>query len=150
MAHTFSQILLHVVFSTSGRRNLIAEAFRPRLYEYMGGVARNEFGAPYRIGGTANHVHALIGLRTNVSVADAVAKLKSHSSGWLHKTFPTAADFAWQGGYAAFSVSTSKRPEVIEYIDNQMVHHNGRTFEEEFRALLDAHGIEYDAAHFLD
>jgi len=150
MAHTFSQILLHVVFGTSGRRNLIAEAFRERMYEYMGGVAKNEFGAAYRIGGTANHVHALIGLRTNVSVADAVAKLKSHSSGWLHKTFPTAADFAWQGGYAAFSVSTSKRPEVIEYIDNQMVHHNGRTFEEEFRALLDAHGIEYDAAHFLD
>lgn len=150
MAHTFSQILLHLVFSTSGRRNLIVEDLRPRLYEYMAGVARGEFGSSYRLGGTANHVHALIGLRPSVAVAEAVGKFKSLATGWIHRTIPAADTFAWQGGYAAFSVSPSRSAEVIAYIDNQAAHHHGRTFEEEYRALLDAHGIDYDAAHFLD
>ena len=104
---------MHVVFGTKERRPLILDAFRTRLYEYMAGIAREEFGHAVRIGGTDDHMHALMKLRTDVSVAEAVRKWKSLSSGWLHKTVPEARAFAWQSGYGAFSVSHSNAQKVI-------------------------------------
>ena len=144
MGHTFSEILMHVVFSTYRRRNLLAEGFQERLHQYMTGLAREEFGQVIRIGGTDNHLHGLLRLRPNVSISTAMRKWKSLSSGWLHKTFPTAAEFAWQEGYGAFSVSPSKSDEVVAYIESQARHHQVRTFEEEYLALLKAHGIAHD------
>ena len=144
MGHTYSSLLVHVVFSTKDRRPVIHDSFRQRLYEYMGGIARGEFGRALVVGGTENHVHALLSFGTTVSVAEAMRKWKSLSSGWVHETFPAEADFAWQEGYGAFSVSRSGADKVIRYIEVQAEHHKRLTFEEEFVALLEQHGIEYD------
>jgi len=77
--HTFSRVLVHVVFGTAERRARIRASFRDRLYRYMAGVARKEFGRIIEIGGTGDHVHALVSLRTDVSLADAMRKLKALS-----------------------------------------------------------------------
>jgi len=146
MGHTYSNLLVHAVFSVKERQPLIRDAFRQRLYEYMGGIARNEFGRALSVGGTDNHLHALLSLNTTASVADALRKWKSLSSGWVHETFPGNAGFAWQEGYGAFSVSKSNAGKVIAYIEAQAEHHKRLTFEEEFVALLDRHGIAYDRA----
>ena len=58
--------------------------------------------------------------------------------------------FAWQDGYGAFSVSKSNLPEVAAYIQNQREHHRTRTFQEEYVALLEKHGIQYDARYLWD
>jgi len=147
MGHTYANVLLHVVFSTKDRVPAIHDAFRVRLYEYMAGVARNEFGRALSIGGTADHVHGLLSVGTDMAIGDIMSKWKSLSSGWLHKTIPEARDFAWQTGYGAFSVSQSNAGAVSQYIEEQAEHHKKRTFEEEFAALLKRHGIDYDAAH---
>jgi REP element-mobilizing transposase RayT len=144
MGHTYSEILVHVVFSTYQRRNLLAQDFQERPRQYMTGVARREFGEVIRIGGTDDHIHGLLRMRPDVSISTAMRKWKSLSSGWLHKTFPAAVDFAWQEGYGAFSVSPSRSDEVAAYIQSQARRHQVRTFEEEFIALLKAHGIAYD------
>lgn len=125
----------------------------PRILPHappLGGIAREEFGRALQIGGTADHVHGLILLRTDVAVADAMRTWKSLSSGWVHKTFPAEQDFAWQNGYAAFSVSRSNAEQVKKYIGDQESHHRKQTFEEEFLALLDRHGIEYDPRSVWD
>ncbi|HUT34163.1 MAG TPA: transposase [Planctomycetota bacterium] len=88
MGHTYASLLVHVIFSTKGRRPLIATSFRQRLYEYMAGVARQEFGRALTIGGTDNHIHSLLSIGTNISVGDVMSKWKSLSSGWVHKAFP--------------------------------------------------------------
>jgi len=150
MAHTFSNILIHVVFSTKERRPIIHDAFRERLWAYMGGVAKNEFGRARAIGGTQDHVHALLSLNTTTPVAKAMERWKSVSSGWLHRTAPEARSFSWQTGYGAFSVSESSAAAVIEYIRNQAEHHRGRSFREEFLQLLKKHNIDYDPEHVLD
>ena len=150
MGHTFSNILVHAIFGTKGRLPTIHERFRARLYEYMSGIARQEFGQALRIGGTEDHLHALLLLRADVSIADAMRKWKSLSSGWVHKTFPQTTDFAWQSGYGAFSVSESQKDGVIGYIERQASHHRKVTFEEEFLRFLDRHGIEYDPRHVWD
>jgi putative transposase len=150
MGHTYANVLLHVVFSAKDRWPLISESFRPRLYEYMCGVARSEFGRALTVGGTDNHIHGLLSVGTDLSIGEMLAKWKSLSSGWVHKTFPDAADFAWQTGYGAFSVSQSNAEKVIRYIESQAEHHKRLTFEEEFTALLKRHGVQFDPQRIWD
>ena len=150
MSHTYASILCHVIFSTKNRQPLIADTFRTRLYEYMCGLARNEFGAAIAVRGTADHVHGLLSLRTDVSVAHAMNRWKSLSSGWVNKTLSPRRRFAWQTGYAAFSVSESSRLRVVRYIERQVEHHRRQTFEEELIALLRRHRIDYDPQHVWD
>ena len=144
MGHTFSNLLVHVIFSTKNRQPTIVDAIRQKLYAYMAGVAKKEFGWARRIGGTSDHIHGLIEIRTDVSVAHAMNRWKSLSSGWVHKTFRELRDFAWQNGYGAFTVSSSRSPDVIAYINGQEEHHRHRSFEEEFLDFLKRHGIQYD------
>ena len=141
MAHSFSRIHLHVVFSTKDRRDSIPKEWQPRLWAYLGGICRNHEIIPPAVGGTQNHVHLLIQLPPTLAAAKAVAVVKANSSKWMgeqrHK-------FAWQEGYGAFSVSSSTLNQVIRYIENQEAHHRKASFEDEFRALLRKHGVEYD------
>jgi putative transposase len=144
MGHSYTNLLFHVVFSTKDRRPLIHDTFRDRLHEYMSGIARQEFAGTLSIGGTENHLHGLIVLPATVAIAEAMREWKTLSSKWVHETFVTEADFAWQEGYGAFSVSRSNVSKVAAYIEGQAEHHKKMTFEEEFIQLLERHGIEYD------
>jgi putative transposase len=150
MGHTFTNLVTHVVFSTKHRQPLIHDSFRQRLHEYMAGFARKEFRGSLSVGGTENHVHGLIVLPTDISMAEAMKKWKGLTSKWVHETFPAEADFAWQEGYGAFSVSQSNVHQVATYIEQQPQHHKKLTFEEEFIALLERHGIEYDPRYVWD
>ena len=96
------------------------------------------------MGGTENHVHLLVSLPATASVAKAAQLLKGGSSKWIHETFQAHRNFAWQEGYGAFSIGVSACDRTIAYIESQEHHHRTRTFEEEFVAFLNRHGIEYD------
>jgi len=62
---------------------------------------------------------------------------------------PQNEQFGWQEGYGAFSVSTSQTEKTIAYIQGQKEHHRRKTFQEEFRELLERHGIEYDGRYLF-
>lgn len=96
------------------------------------------------IGGTMDHLHALLSLPSTMSFAKAVQLIKGGSSKWIHDTFPQYKKFEWQDGYGAFSVSASQVRRTIAYIQNQREHHRKRNFQEEFLKLLDKHGVAYD------
>ena len=149
MPGTFTRLLYHIMFSTKHRANLIAADVQPRLHEYLGGIIRGERGIAHEIGGVADHVHLLIQWRTDETLATLMRRLKSNSSRWLHADFPTMRGFAWQEGYAAFTVSPSQFETVRQYIRNQAAHHRQRGFVEELKALLEVHGIEYDDRYLL-
>jgi REP element-mobilizing transposase RayT len=150
MGHTYSNLLIHVIFSTKDRRPIIRADFSQRLHKYLGGLARQEFGKAIKVGGTEDHIHGLISTRTDVALAQAMSRWKSLSTGWIHKTIAGAADFAWQGGYGAFSVSQSNAVAVIAYIEKQAEHHARQTFAEEFIELLQRHQVEFDPNHVWD
>ena len=144
MPGTYSQILLHIVFSTKARAALVKPELRERLYGYIGGIVRAEKGTLYAIGGMPDHVHLLLRWRTDGTIADLMGTVKSRSSLWVHQTFPAFAAFAWQEGYAALSVSKSAEADVKAYLEKQVDHHQEREFQEELLALLRAHGVSFD------
>jgi hypothetical protein len=109
----------------------------------MGGVIRTNGGIPEIIGGVADHVHMLIGLRAADRFADVVRDVKAISSRWVHEEIGLRI-FAWQEGYGGFTVSTSQIEDVREYIAQQAEHHRSRTFQDEYVALLKRSGIDYD------
>jgi REP element-mobilizing transposase RayT len=150
MPQSFAALHYHIIFSTKNREPFLDRALQPRLYEYVGGILRNHNGALLAAGGMPDHVHLLVGLHREMSVAEGVKFVKGLSSEWIHDTFPDRRAFAWQAGYGAFTVSYSNRDQVKRYIDGQEEHHRTRTFQEEFVAFLQRHGIGYDERYLWD
>jgi len=149
MANTYSQLYVHLVWSTKEREDLIDMDLQDRLYKYMGGITNGEKATLLAIGGIANHVHLLIGLPLTLSIPLLVKQLKGSSSRWINEDFKGEKSFSWQVGYGAFSVSTSLVPVVKRYIDRQEEHHKHTTFEEEYYALLTCHGIQFEEKYVL-
>ena len=143
MSHT--NLLYHIVFATKERAPLITGALQPRLHEYLGGIVRGLDGVALDVNGTADHVHILARLPPTISVSEFMSKLKSISSGWAKRQ--SHGKFAWQSRFAAFTVSESQVQRVRRYIRNQEEHHGRRSFEDEFKAILIAHHVDFDDAH---
>ena len=99
MAHSYTRLYYHVVFATKNRQPWIATDMRQRLYDYMGGIIKGENGDLLAAGGTDDHVHLLLALHPQTSVADAMRLVKTNSSKRIHGDFPDKAKFAWQPGY---------------------------------------------------
>ena len=150
MPHSYTHLLMHVVFSTKVRAPFIDAELSEKLYPYVGGIIRELGGSALAINGTVDHVHLLILLPAMTALADVMRVLKTNSSRWVHETWADRRAFGWQPGYGAFSVSQSAADDVRRYIEDQEDHHHRKTFKEEFIALLQRHGIEYDERYVWD
>ena len=144
MAHTFTSLLTHVVFSTWERRPFLSDAIRRDVHAYIGGILRQLHAVPIAIGGTSDHVHMMARIPADLALADCLRVVKTNSSRWIKERWPERRLFWWQGGYGAFSVSESNRGAVIQYIQDQEQHHRRISFQDEFLALLKRHGVEFD------
>jgi REP element-mobilizing transposase RayT len=142
---SYTNLLYHIVYATKERAPLITDTLRPRLHEYLGGTVRGLGGVAIEINGTEDHVHILARVRPTISISEFMSKLKSGSSGWAKRQ--TKGRFGWQARFGAFTVSESQVARIRGYIRNQEVHHRKHSFEDEFKALLRAHKIDFDAAH---
>jgi REP element-mobilizing transposase RayT len=157
MPQSLANVLLHVVFSTKGREPVLANTLRPELEAYLAGILRRLNCPAVQVGGMPEHVHFLCRLSRTLAIAKMVEEVKKGSSKWV-KTKAAALtprgdagrNFHWQNGYGAFSVSPSRAPEAIEYIADQEKHHRRVTFEEEYRALLEKHGLAFDERYVWD
>ncbi len=150
MAHTFSNLLTHVIFSTKDRVPCVKDDLKPNLLAYIGGIVREIKGKVYSVDGTSDHVHMLVSLPPSLALSDAVRTIKTNSSGWVHGLGSDYRAFGWQIGYGAFSVSKSNASAVIRYIQTQEEHHRKISFQEEFVAFLRKHGIEYDVRYIWE
>ncbi len=144
MAHSYTSIYVHYVFSTKNRQKIIQPELEKRLWPYMGGIARENKMKALAIGGVEDHSHVFLSLPSTLSISKAIQLVKGGSSTWVSKTFPEFKDFQWQEGYGAFSISISHIDNTVNYIKNQKEHHKKATFQEEYLAILKKHGIKYD------
>jgi putative transposase len=141
--HSFTNCLIHLVWSTKNREPYLDSQLRERLWPYLGGIAKQNKMKALAVGGAGDHVHILISLPPTLSLAKATQLLKGNSSKWMRETFPKLHSFAWQEGYGAFSIGVSGIDATVSYIRNQVHHHRTRTFREEFALMLRKHGLEY-------
>ena len=148
MSHTSGNILLHMIFSTQGRRPLIKPDFRPDLFAYLGGIIREMHGTALIINGTTDHVHMLVRIRPVHSSAEIARVVKANSSRWVLEKWDSK--FAWQSGYGVFSVSESNVAAVTKYIAEQAEHHQKHSFQEEFVAFLKKNNVAYDERYIWD
>jgi putative transposase len=148
VSHTSGNILLHLIFSTLGRRPLIKPDFRADLFAYLGGIVREMQGTALIISGTADHVHALVRVRPAQSAAEVARVIKANSSKWVRAKW--SSEFAWQTGYGVFSVSESNVAAVTKYIAGQEEHHRRHSFQEEFVAFLKKNNVAYDEKYVWD
>jgi REP element-mobilizing transposase RayT len=148
MPHTFSSLLVHCVFSTKYRRPAVSPELQPRLWAYIGGIAREHGMKALAVGGTGDHVHLLLLLPATMTLVTAMRQIKSGSSRWMHETTGLPG-FAWQEGYGAFSIGHAQVEATVAYIAGQREHHRKRDFQAEFVAILKKHGIAYDARFVL-
>jgi REP element-mobilizing transposase RayT len=144
MANTYTSLHYHIVFSTKNRHPWIHADIEQRVWEYVGGIARQNDMKAIQIGGIEDHLHVVLAVPPTMAVSKAVQLLKGGSSKWIHETLPALTDFEWQQGYGAFTVSKSQLPAVIQYAANQRDHHRQRSFQDEYRTMLEQHEVEYD------
>ena len=147
MGHTYSQLLAHIIFSTENRIPYLRPDIREHVFRYMAGVGRGVGAAEVLVNGVADHAHIFLKLPPAIPIAEAVQKIKSNSSKWVHDERLLPRAFSWQTGYAAFSVCPSKAAEVTRYIENQDLHHKKVSFQEEYLEFLKKHGIDYDSRY---
>ena len=143
MPSTYLSLHYHLVFSTKHRAATIDASWRSQLHDYLGGTVRGLGGVSQGVGGVADHVHLLVGLKATHCLADVLRELKKASSVWVHEEIGVKA-FAWQEGYAAFTVSPTLREAVQQYIADQELHHRRQSFRDELIAMLQRAGVEYD------
>jgi len=144
MATSFTSLRFHVLFSTKNRVRWITDEWEGELYSYLAGILRAERGRLLEGNGMDDHIHLLLGIRADQSLADILRILKSNSSRWVHEKRKDQSKFEWQRGYFGATVSESQVERVRQYIRNQKSHHRRVSFQEEFLRLLKAHGIQYD------
>ena len=148
MSSTYLSLHYHLVFSTKDREPIVATTWRRQLHKYLAGTVEGLGPQCEIVGGTADHVHLLVRLRATHALADFMRELKRASSIWVHSDM-SKLKFAWQEGYAAFTVSPSASDEVRRYIENQEEHHRERSFREELKIMLQRSGVKFDE-RYLD
>jgi len=150
MSQSLSKLYVHLVFSTKQREPLLLSPLREKMHAYLATVLKNQDSPAVKVGGTSDHVHILLRLSKNVSLAKIVEEIKTSSSKWVKTQGKGLANFHWQSGYGAFSVGPADVDAVTEYIAHQEARHRAVTFQDEYRRLLETHGIEFDERYLWD
>ncbi len=144
MSQSLSKLYVHLIFHIKGSEVPIKDGDKNDLYAYIGAIIKDNKSIPILINGTENHIHIFCVMSKNIALAKLTEEIKRHSSRWIKIKGPYYNQFAWQGGYAGFSVSQSLHDKTKLYIQNQEEHHKKMTFKEELMAFLQEYGIEYD------
>lgn len=144
MSQSLSKLYVHLIFHIKDSLVPIINEDKIDLYAYIGSIIKDNSSIPIIINGTSDHVHILCVISKNIALAKLIEEIKRHSSRWIKTRGTHYKQFAWQGGYAGFSVSQSLHEKTKNYILNQEEHHKKLTFKEELIAFLKEYGIEYD------
>lgn len=150
MAQTLVSLLVHVVFSTKNRADMIPPEIERDLFAFMAGILKNKESRLLAADGTANHVHLLISQSKNISLSLLIQELKKNTSKWIKAQNAKFKDFQWQDGYGAFSIGESNVAALKRYIAQQKEKHQKRSFESELIDFLKKYGIEYNEKYIWD
>jgi putative transposase len=144
MPNTFSQIYLQFVFAVQHRQNLIPKEHKEELHKYITGLVQNRKAKMLAINCMPDHVHLFVGFKPTVLISNFVKEIKVESNEFINRQKWVKGKFNWQEGYGVFSYSQSHIDAVIKYVLNQEVHHQKKTFKQEYHQLLEKFEIPFE------
>jgi len=127
MQGQYYRLLYHFTWSTKTRESIIDTDLKHALYSYLSGKVLELNGRVQAIGGTTNHVHLVVSLAPSIDISTFIGRLKGASSHWINHIFRAGANFAWQSGFGAFTVTDDIFDQVCAYVNNQEEHHQRGT-----------------------
>ena len=150
MANTYTQLYIHFIFVVQGRDHLIPKAHKEAVHRYMTGVVQKRKHKMLQIHCMPDHAHLFIGVHPAQSVSDVAEETKTAATKFIKQQSWLPYNFSWQRGFGAFSYSRSQIPAVAKYIENQEIHHQKKTFREEYIELLQKFEIDYEDKYLFD
>ena len=143
MAQSLAKIYIHLIFHIKNTSPCILSRDLERVHAYIGQLVNETNSVNIWVNGIEDHVHILFLLSREASLSHVVEEVKRNSSRWIKKLSHEYSMFAWQAGYAAFSVSESVAEKTLNYIKNQKEHHKRVTFAEEYKRFLELNHLDY-------
>jgi len=150
MANTFSQIYLQFVFAVRNRESLISKDHKEELHKYITALVQNRKAKMLAINCMPDHVHLFVGFKPTVLISDFVKEIKVESNEFINSKQWIKGKFSWQEGYGVFSYSHSHIDRVVKYVLDQEIHHQKKTFKQEYLALLEKFDIVFEERFLFD
>lgn len=147
---SFVRIWVHLVFTTKNRKPWLTREIRYKIHQHIAENCEKKEIFLQAINGYHDHMHCLISLGKEQSIAQVAMLIKGESSFWINKNNLVSDKFMWADDYYANSVSDSNVETVIEYIKNQETHHSKQSFEEEVKQLLKICGRQFKKETVLE
>lgn len=139
--HSYSKILLHIIWGTLNRENLVTKALKPQIEKYISNCCKELDVYLIEIYANPDYIHILVDFPTTITVEDFIKRIKGSSSHYVNKEKLIKTRFGWGRGYGVFSVSQSNRERTVDYIRNQEEHHRIKSFAEEVEQFLEKYGV---------
>lgn len=149
MANTYTQIHIHCIFAVKYRLAIIKAEWKERLHQYITGIVQNHNHKMIAINSMPDHLHMLFGMRPTQSLSDLMRIVKGDSSEWINRERFTNVPFRWQEGFGGFGYEKKRIPVVADYIANQELHHQKKTFLEEYTEFLNNFEVVYDEQYLF-
>ena len=149
MADTFTQLYVHIIFSTRNREKSLSKSFREEVFKYTAGIINKKGHKSLAVNGAIDHIHIFLGFKPAIKISDFVKDIKLTTGDFI-KERKFVNNFYWQEGYGAFTYSHSQLNDVINYIKNQEKHHKRKTFKEENLEFLEKFEIQYDPKYVFE
>ncbi|GAA0191617.1 IS200/IS605 family transposase [Fulvivirga kasyanovii] len=146
---TYTQILYQIVFSTKNRDKVLIKSGRETLYKYIWGILKNNKCHLYRLNGVEDHIHMVIHLHPTVALSTLVKDIKVASTIYCKSENLFPGFQGWQEGYGAFTYAFKEKGRLVEYVKNQEIHHKQVSFKDEYRNLLNEHGVQFEEKYLL-
>jgi len=145
---SYRQILYHIILRTKDCRKTLVQDHIKELYAYIMGIIKNKNCILYRINGLEDHIHFLSDLHPTLALADYIKDIKVASSLWIKQSKKYPYFTGWADGYAALTYAWRDKDRIVNYIINQQEHHKKVLFADEYKSILEEHGIKIDERFF--
>lgn len=149
MANTFSQIYLQFVFAVTQRESLITKDHKEELHKYISGLVQHRNAKMLAVHCMPDHAHLFVGLKPTILISDFVKEIKVESNEFINKKKWVSGKFNWQEGYGVFSYSHSQIDRVVKYVRNQELHHQRKSFKQEYHDFLKNFDIPFEERYLF-
>jgi len=139
---SFIRIWIHCVWGTKKRKPFLTKDNKWEIFEHMKENAKTKNIYIDFINGYKDHIHCIISLKVDETLAKTIQLIKGESSFWINKNNLYNGKFEWADEYFAVSISESQLAKVRNYIKKQEEHHKNKTWEEECKEFMQKYNFE--------